>query len=74
MSMVSVDLRKSFRTGHSHGRRAALPSFAGIVAAVAWTAPALVLAAAAPLHLQDRAFMTYAIEQDLAQIAFGDGA
>ncbi len=29
-------------------------------------------AAAAPLHLQDRAFMTYAIEQDLAQVAFGE--
>lgn len=42
---------------------------------VALVAPGAVLAAEAPpLHLQDRAFMTYAIEQDLAQVAFGEMA
>lgn len=31
-------------------------------------------AADGPLHLQDRAFMTYALEQDLAQVAFSEMA
>jgi putative membrane protein len=46
--------------------------FAGIVAAVALTIPGFLSAAATSLHVQDRAFMMYAIEQDLAQVAFGE--
>lgn len=41
------------------------------IVALMVTAVSVPPAAAAPLHLQDRAFMTYAIEQDLAQVAFG---
>src|SRR5690242_7099602 len=72
MSMSNVGLGQSFQC--EHGRPAALQSFARIVTAVVLAAPGLILAAATPLHLQDRAFMTYAIEQDLAQIAFGEMA
>jgi predicted outer membrane protein len=52
--------------------QATFNSLAGIVAAVALAIPGVVSAAATPLHLQDRAFMMYAIEQDLAQVAFGE--
>jgi putative membrane protein len=72
MSMSDVCLGQSFQ--REPQRRAALRSFARIVTAVVLAAPGFVLAAATPLHLQDRAFMTYAIEQDLAQIAFGEMA
>jgi predicted outer membrane protein len=50
-------------------RRVAIASIVALAVAAAVAVPRT--AAAAPLHLQDRAFMTYALEQDLAQIAFG---
>ena len=51
---------------------AALGPIATIVTACAFMVPGFASAAGAPLHLQDRAFMAYGIEQDLAQVAFGE--
>ncbi len=53
-------------------RRLAFAAPFAIVWAMTGFAPAT--AASAPLHVQDRAYMTYTLEQDLAQVAFSEMA
>lgn len=55
-------------------RRLVICVVAALVTAIPVGFPTAGTAADPPLHLQDRAFMAYALEQDLAQVRFGEMA